>query len=287
MEQGKGAGLGVQLRAVQAVPSAPQLEEVTNSSWSPICKTEGVTQAQDALPKANYSRSARKLAGTVSFSVRLGNSSRHLTCTPLATEKLVLTPLPPTDAHLGGGGLWGRPENRLLSYPSFIGSIRVMRHRKQQLIIPSYKKLLAPFPRCGVSRPPAAGGSSAPWAGDRRIGHFTSSAPVSLFVKCVSWGEEAVRANCIAGPEARQGNTRKPTEGPECDIRDPPYLRPLVLVPCSFSSIRQLPASSPALLSSPCKLSCKTTQTQNTRVLLQLPEVLAANLSWSPGVTWC
>lgn len=61
----------MQLKVVPAVPSIPQLESITESSWSPSirCKTEGVKQAQNSLQKANYYRSARELTVTVSFSV--------------------------------------------------------------------------------------------------------------------------------------------------------------------------------------------------------------------------
>lgn len=80
-----------------------------------------------------------------------------------------------------------------------------------------------------------------------------------------------------------QGNA----DGPSCGIQATPYLLPMLLVQCSFSSIRQHPnSSSPPLLHltrshvkhSDLKHTCPPPEPPS-------PDALAANLSRTPGVT--
>lgn len=111
--------------AAQAVPVTPQLELITYSPWSPILKMDGVKQPHNSL------RKARVDGHYLLWGPGLGSSSRHRTCIPLATEKVVLTLgcLPPPPSLQGSP--WAQPENCLLSTKALTGSIRVMSHGQQ------------------------------------------------------------------------------------------------------------------------------------------------------------
>lgn len=78
---------------------------------------EGSNKLKTAFKRQAYYRSAGELTFTVGLlqCLGLGSSSRRLTYIPLAIEKLVLR-LCCLPEMQSSGGLWGRPENCLLSY---------------------------------------------------------------------------------------------------------------------------------------------------------------------------
>lgn len=102
-----------------------------------------------------------------------------------------------------------------------------MSHRQQPINYPSYKKLLLPLPSCRVSWPPAARLLHSLGVGRREKMSFHLSGPqfpVSLFVKCVSWGEGWRRWECGRG--AGRKNSLDGEEGQPSQAPSPPPASP-------------------------------------------------------------